>query len=474
MAQYEHLVETIIESVGGKDNIENVTHCMTRLRFNLVDDELVNEGTLQKNPQIIMVQFSGGQLQVVIGTHVGDVYSELVDQVVLNQTKTTSKEEPKGLVNKFIETITKIITPTLGILIATSLVLGIQSLLLLFHLTNTTSGEYLILKALGNALFTFFPIVLGYTSAKAFHSDGFIGMIVGATLVFPSILTELTQGKAMYTLFSNTIFATPIYKTFFGIPIMFPSNGYTSTVIPIILAMFFISKLEKKLTTLIPKVMSFTLLPLITLIIGVPITILVFGPIANFASALITATIGFLYHASPILTAIVIGLFYQPLVLLGLHWPVVAIGINNLATQGFDTLLPMIYTVPFAQMAVVFAVYLRTKSQKEKSLCVPAMISTIFCIIEPAMYGITLPVKKRFAISCIASAVGAVIIAIFNVHNYASTIGLFGMVGFIDPKSGQYGGFLVAVCATLATLLVGFLLAYISFGKGENGQEKKL
>ncbi len=465
MKKYDALVQFIIEKIGGKDNVSGVTHCMTRLRFTLNDAGKVDEQALLKHAEIITAQYSGGQYQVVIGTHVADVYAEVVEALGSSSyvQEQSEDEEQKGLVNRSIEIITKVITPTLGILIAASLVLGIQSILTIANLTGPDQGESIILNALGNALFTFFPIILGYTSAKAFKSDGFIGMMIGATLVFPSILADLTSGDPLYTLFNHTIFATPVFKTFFGLPIIFPENGYTSTVIPIILAMFFISKVEKKLIQVIPKVLRFTLVPLITLLIGIPATILLFGPLANFASALISAAISFLYGASPIVTGFVVGLLYQPLVLLGLHWPVIALGINNLATQGYDQLMPMIYTVPFAQMAVVFAVYLRTVSKKEKSICISAIISTVFCIIEPAMYGVTLPVKKRFFISCLASAVGGVIIAAFNVPNYASTIGLFGIGGFINPANADYSGFTIAVIATVATLAVGFVLGYLTY-----------
>lgn len=476
MKKYDDLVAFIIENVGTKTNIKDVNHCMTRLRFSLKEDNLVNEKVILAHPQVITAQFSGGQYQIVIGTHVSEVFDELIVPLGLEKKNATAfnEETEKGLINRFIAVITKVITPTLGVLIGTSLVLGILSLLTTFNLTDSSKGEYIILSALGNALFTFFPIVLGYTSAKAFKTDGYIGMIIGATLVFPSLLTDLTSGDALYTLFNHTFLATPVYKTFFGLPIIFPTNGYTSTVIPIILAMFFISKIERKLNEIIPKTLRFTLVPMITLIIGIPATILLFGPLANFASALITAVINLVYGFSPSIAGFVIGLFYQPLVLLGLHWPVVAIGINNLATQGFDNLLPMIYTVPFAQMAVTFAIYLRTKNKKEKSVCVSSIVSTVFCIIEPAMYGVTLPVKKRFYISCLSSAVGGFIIALFSVRNYASTIGLFGIGGFINPKNGDYSNFLIAVIATVATLVAGFVLGYLTYSETPNLKDERL
>ncbi|WP_440897610.1 PTS transporter subunit EIIC [Amphibacillus sp. Q70] len=479
MGKHAKLAKYIIDHIGGKENVERVAHCMTRLRFNIYDSNKVNESELLNHNEIITAQQSGGQYQVVIGTHVEDVYEEIIEQ--LGTEKQGNSAEPEGegksMLNRFIEVITKIITPTLGILIGTALILGLHSLLGSLGIIEEGDGAYIILNAMGNALFTFFPIVLGYTSAKAFQSDGFIGMMVGASLVFPNILTDLTTGEPLYFLFFETFLETPIYNTFFGIPIIFPEFGYESTVIPVILAMFFISKLERILRKRIPKNMGFTFVPFITLLIGVPITILVIGPIANFASMGISSGIGFLYNASPVITALFVGFFYTPLVILGLHWPMVTIGINNLATQGFDPLMPMIYTIPFAQLAVVLAVYLRTKMKKTKSLCVPAMISTLFAIIEPAIYGITLPVKKRILICCIGSAIGAVIIALFSVNNFAPTIGLFGIVGFINPANGDMFGLYIAAIASLATIVVCFILAYVTFNEPtgkDNIVEEKL
>ncbi|CAM4168462.1 PTS transporter subunit EIIC [Listeria ivanovii] len=209
--------------------------------------------------------------------------------------------------------------------------------------------------------------------------------------------------------------------------------------------------------------MHFTFVPFLTLIIGVPATILVFGPLANIASSIISSAILGLFGFSPIVTALFVGILYTPLVILGLHWPLVAIGINNLATAGTDYLLPMIFTAPSAQMAVVFAVYLKTKNPDVKKICVPAMVSDFFCIIEPSIYGVTLPVKRRFVYTCIGTAVGALIIAVAGVHNFASTIGVLGIGGFINPQTGDVSYVIVVALASLATMLIAFLLAFFTF-----------
>ncbi|MDH6365784.1 PTS system beta-glucosides-specific IIC component [Enterococcus sp. PF1-24] len=468
MGKYDKLNAFIIENVGGDENIVALTHCVTRLRFTLKDEQLVNRDALVNHEEIMTAQAANGQYQVVVGMQVGDIYQEMLPKLSIGTSEAQSiseaeDEDKKTILNRFIDTITKIITPTLGVMVGCSLILGVQSLLVAFKIIGPGDGTYVILNAIGYSLFTFFPIILGYTSAKTFNADPFIGMIVGASLVFPNLLADLTTSDAMYQLLSGTIIETSIHSTFLGLPIVFPETGYTSTVIPIIFAMFFLSKLERLAKRIIPKSLHFTFVPFLTLLIGVPATILVFGPIANIASSIISTAISSLFSFSPILTALFVGTLYTPLVILGLHWPLVAIGINNLATTGADYLLPMIFTAPLAQMAVVFAVYLKTKDEKIKKICLPAMVSDFFCIIEPSIYGITLPVKKRFVYTCIGTAVGALIIATTGVHNFASTIGVLGIGGFINPQTGDATYVVIVALATLATMVVSFLLTYFTY-----------
>lgn len=471
MGKYEDLAHFIIENVGEKENIKNVTHCMTRLRFSLNNEELINEKKLLNNSEIVTSQKSGGQYQVVIGTHVSDVYDEVTRQIGGDEN---SQEEPesKGTLNKFIDIITKVITPVLGILIASGLIQGLLAILTATGVVETTDGAYVILNAMGKALFTFFPVVLGYTSAKAFKMDGYVGMIIGASLVFPNIITDLVTGTPLYILFSGTILEMPIYQTFFGLPIIFPETGYTSTVIPIILAMYFASKIEKILKKVIPSIVGFTLVPFMTVLVSVPITILVVGPIANVASLLISSGISVLYTVSPILTTVVVGLIYQPLVILGLHWPLITIGINNFGILGYDYILPMIFTASFAQTAVVMAVYAKTKSAKTKGICVPAIISGLFCIIEPAIYGVTLPIKKRFVFSMIGGTIGGVILSALSIKMYTMSVGVLGIVSFINPETGSFSGLVIAIVATLITMVISFLLTYFTFNETIESEEE--
>jgi len=467
MAKYSDLVSFIVENVGGKDNILSVSHCMTRLRFHLKDYSLINEANIASNSKIATAQKAGGEYQVVVGTMVGEIHAELSSFLGLKSDDSQTAEKSDSLLNRIIQVITKSITPVLGVLMASGLIQGVLALLVACGVLKTTDGAYIILNVMGNALFNFFPIFLGYTAAKAFKMDGFVGMAIGACLVFPTILANLTSGDP-FTLFAGTICSTPVYKTFFGIPVIFPTTGYTSTVVPIIISMYFTSKFEKFLKNHIPDIVAFTIVPFLTIAVCVPLTILAVGPIANFLSLLITAVITYLNNLSPVITSIVVGIVYQPLVILGLHWPLITIGITNMGAVGSDYIIPMIFTASFTQTAVVLAVYCKTRDKKIKNICVPAMISGCFCIIEPAIYGITLPVKKRFAFSIAGATVGAVIISLFGAKMYAVSVGVLGTVAFINPN-GDMGGFYIAIIATLISMVVSFLLTFFTFNEQNPG-----
>lgn len=475
MEKYQALVSFILKNVGGKENVLSVTHCMTRLRFTLKDDSLVQKEEVVKSPEVMSAQFASGRFQVVVGTHVADIFQVVQEQ--LNGKAVEAEEEKKGLVSTLIDTITKVITPVLGILTASGLLQGILALLTATHVLSIDDGAYIILHAMGQAVFYFLPVTLGYTSAKAFKMNPFVGMMLGATLLIPELMTGLVSGDALYTLFSGTLFQTPVYNTFFGIPILFPATGYQYTVIPIIFIVYVGSKIEKWLKKVVPAVLAHNVNSFLTILITVPLAILIVGPITNVLSSLISAGVTGLYTISPVITSLVVALLYQPLVIFGLHWPISAIGITNLAQSGMDYIFPMSFTANFAQTAVVLAVFLRTRSKDQKALAVPAMVSGLFCIIEPAIYGFSLPVKKRFAFSMIGGAVGSLILAFSATKMYAMSFGILGFAAFINPKTGSMNGLILAIIATIATFAVTFILTYMTFKKSDDvvqPEEKEL
>lgn len=472
MEKYQALVALILENIGGKDNVFNVTHCMTRLRFQLKDEALVNKAAIVEASGVMTAQFAGGRFQVVIGTHVSEVFQEV--QVQLSRPTADAIEEKKGWISSLVDIITKVITPVLSILTASGLLQGILALLMATDVLGETDGAYIILRAMGQAVFYFLPVTLGYTSARAFKMNPFVGMMLGATLIIPELITGLSQGKVLYTLFEETLFQTPVYNTFFGIPILFPANGYQYTVIPIIFIVYVGSKVEQWLKRGVPSVIAHNVNAFLTIFITFPLAILIVGPISNILSSLIGAAVSGLYGISPIITSLVVALLYQPLVIFGLHWPISAIGITNLAQSGVDYIFPMSFTANFAQTAVVFAVFLKTRSNNQKALAIPAIVSGLFCIIEPAIYGFSLPVKKRFVFSMIGGAVGSLILAVTATKMYAMSFGILGFAAFINPQSSSMFGLAMGIIASIASFVVAFVLTYFTFKQEEDVKDTEV
>ncbi len=463
--KYEQLAKDILANVGGKENVSSVVHCVTRLRFKLKDESKANTEVLKNMDGVVTVMKSGGQYQVVIGNHVPDVYATVL-QVgnlgAVSENGDSSSDENIGLGAKFIDMISGVFTPILGVLAATGMIKGLAALVLALGWVEATSGTYQLLNIAGDGLFNFLPIFLGYTAMKKFGGTPFVGMAIAAALVHPTLAT-LTTGETSKVLFQGTIFESPIHITFFGIPVIMMS--YASSVIPIILASFVASKVEKGLKKIIPDVVKTFLVPFCTIAIMVPLTFLAIGPISTWAGSLLGAATIWIYELSPLVAGLILGGFWQVFVIFGLHWGLVPIAMNNLTTMGNDPVLATTVMVCFAQIGAVLAIMLKTKDKALKSLSVPAFISGIFGVTEPAIYGITLPLKKPFIMSCIGGGVGGAIIGATAGKLWMfGGMGVFVLPAFIQPGSGLDLTFWGSVIAMIVGFAVAFVLTYLFGG----------
>ncbi|GER71857.1 PTS beta-glucoside transporter subunit EIIBCA [Weizmannia acidilactici] len=461
---HEKLAKDILALVGGKENINNVFHCVTRLRFKLKDESIAKTEELKDLDGVVTVMKSGGQYQVVIGNHVPDVYATLLKVGNISATEgqdAGGEKEKVGPLSAFIDMISGVFTPVLGVLAATGMIKGVAALILALHWVSSTSGTYNLLNYAGDGLFTFLPIFLGYTAMKKFGGTPFVGMALAAALCHPSLST-LSSGKALYTLFSGSLFESQIHVTFLGIPVILMT--YTSSVIPIIVASYFTAKLENGLKKVIPDVVKTFVVPFLTIMIMVPLTFLAIGPISTWAGQLLGAATIWLYHLSPAVAGILIGGLWQVFVMFGLHWGLVPIAMNNLATLKYDPILATSVMVCFSQIGAVLAVMLRTKNKGLKALTIPAFISGIFGVTEPAIYGVTLPLKKPFIMSCIGGAVGGGIIGALGGKLWMfGGMGVFVIPAFIKPGSGLDLAFWSSIIALVASFIIGFILTF-AFG----------
>ena len=458
---YTGLTKNILELVGGRDNINSVFHCVTRLRFKLKDEKLAKTEEIKSLEGIVTVMQSGGQYQVVIGNHVPDVYATFLQVANMSGAVESNTEDTNkaGLGARFIDMISGVFTPILGVLAATGMIKGLAALVLALGWVTATSGTYNLLNIAGDGLFNFLPIFLGYTAMKKFGGTPFIGMAIAAALVHPT-LTTLTAGDPLYTLFKGSLFQSDIRITFLGIPVIMMS--YASSVIPILLSSFFAAKVEKGFKKIVPDVVKTFIVPFLTIIIMVPLTFLVIGPVATWAGSLLGAATLWIYKLSPIAAGIILGGFWQIFVIFGLHWGLVPIAINNLTTLHYDPVLATTVMVCFAQIGAVLAVMLKTKNKGLKTLSIPAFISGIFGVTEPAIYGITLPLKKPFIMSCIGGAVGGGIIGATAGKLWMfGGMGIFVFPAFIKPGSSLDMSFYGAIISLIAGFVVAFVLTYL-------------
>ena len=462
MAKYTQLAADIVKNVGGKDNVISLAHCITRLRFKLKDEKKANTDVLKAMDGVVTVVQSGGQYQVVIGNQVGEVFDEILASQGIQGAgggdAAAEDDKPKKPLDMFIDTVSGIFTPILGVLAASGMVKGLTALLAAFSIIDTNAGTYKVMSVIGDAFFYFLPIFLGYSAAKKFKMSEFAAMAIGASLVYPS-LPKIMEGEALYTVLNGSIFESPVHLEFLGIPVLLMT--YASSVIPIILAVWVGARVEKFYTSIVPTLLKGFGIPFLTLLTMIPLTLLVVGPVATWAGQAVGAAATGIFSISPILAGLFIGGFWQVFVMFGLHWGLVPIMIQNIVTYGADPVIITMFGTTFAQIGVVLAIILKTKNMKLKGIAIPAFLSGIFGVTEPAIYGVTLPRKKFFIMSCIGGAIGGALVAILGVKLYIfGGLGVFQYPCFIDPAtndvSGMYSGMIVSAVAFAA----GFAMAF--------------
>lgn len=472
MGKYNELAKEIVKNIGGKENVISLTHCITRLRFKLKDESIAKDDVLKNMSGIVTVMKSGGQYQVVIGNHVPEVYADVCELIDIDNL--SSKEEPKKsgrLLDRGIDIVSGIFQPILGIMAACGMVKGLNALFIALGLYSDTSGGALIINAIGDGLFTFLPLFLGYTSAKKFGLKPMIGLVIGAIMCYPGIQSGAisSMGDAMYTLFTGTMFESPVYISFFGIPVI--SIDYTGTVIPVILSVYFASKCEKVFNKFVPDLVKFFFVPMLTLLVALPITFIVIGPIATFGSTIISEFVFAVRDFSPLIAGAIVGFTWQILVIFGMHWGFIPVYINNIMTNGYDNVMMPFFACTFATSAVVLAIFFKTKDKKIKEMALPNFISGVFGVTEPAIYGILLPLKKPFIISCITGGIGGAFYGFFNLRKFmVGGMGIFELPAMIEPD-GAMGNLIVALLGIVISMVVGFVLTMIFYKDKEKVEE---
>lgn len=391
---YQAIAKEILKDVGGKDNIVDVTHCYTRLRFVLKDTKQANKEALLQTEGVISVVESGGQYQVVLGNKVAHVYNALEPLLAQQLTTKTSTEEKNSLGNRILNTVAAIFTPVVPAIAASGMLKGILAIAVMvannfYQVDLKPLNTYIILSAASDALFYFMPVILGYSAAKVFKTNEYIAMVIGATLCYPTIVSLMTEESAV------TLFGLHVTKA-----------NYVSTVIPIILAIFILAYVQRFLEKVIPEVLKIIMVPTLSLLLMIPATLLLFGPIGIYLGDGVNWLYYYIMNLSPILLGGFIGGIWCVLVIFGAHRGLVPIGINDVARTGRQNLLAFAGAANFSQAGAAFGVFVRTKNKDLKAVAASATVTALFGITEPAIYGANLRLKKPMIYAVASGAAG--------------------------------------------------------------------
>ncbi|MFP7474168.1 beta-glucoside-specific PTS transporter subunit IIABC [Niallia taxi] len=439
---FQNLAKEIVDNIGGKDNISDLYHCATRLRFTLKNDDKANRSAIEKLDGVITVTESGGMFQVVIGNNVAKVHDAIMEQTGL-ETKQANTESGKNgnLFEKFIDLLSGIFSPVLGLLAASGLIKGLNFVLGKYEIIDPTGGTYRIIAAAGDSFYYFMPIILAITAARKFKVNQFIAVALAGGLIYPDLVNALNAKEAL---------------SFLGIPVILAK--YSSTVIPIIIAIWILKYVEGFFSKVLHESIRNLLTPFFCLLIMLPLTLLAIGPVAIYTSGLIASGYLFIYNLSPIISGIVLGACWQILVIFGLHWGFVPVMLNNITVYGKDSINAMIGPSVAAQSGAALGVFFKTKDKKLKSLSLSAFFAGLMGITEPAVYGVTLKLKRPFIIACTMGAIGGGIAggfgsaAIAQVQKSILTIPVVahGMTGYIIAY------FFALIGSCILTIIIGF------------------
>ena len=454
---YEKLAVDIIEAVGGEKNIVKASRCATRLRLVLKDTPNDANKRVSALTGVITVVENGGQFQVVIGTHVGKVFDKVASELNLEDMK--EEDAPQAsILNRVIATMSAVFAPFIYILAAAGI---LQGGLILANMINPgfqTTGTYEVLSFISWAPFTFLPIFIAITASKHFKCNTFIAVACCCALVSPTwgeIATRIAGGEAV---------------KFLGIKLS--ETTYTSSVLPPLFLVWILSYVERFVEKKLPDVVKSLFTPLICMLVMVPFTIVLIGPVSDGLATAIANGYNFLYNFAPPVAAAVIGGLWQIVVIFGVHWGVTPMCLANYEMYGMDTFQAFQTMAVIAQTGAVIGVFIKARNRETKSVALSSGITGFFGITEPAIYGVNLKLKKPFICGCIAGGIGAVVASFFNVAYYAYA-GLPGALTVVNAINSENKSSIIGMLIGGAIALFGAIILVQIVGIGGNVKDTK-
>lgn len=452
--------QQILEKIGGSHNIIQHWHCITRLRFNLNNNALVNMEALNKIGGVMGVQFQGDQLQIILGNKVADVFTEL-DKIIVVRTDSNSAPTTKlkqNIINNFFDFLSGVFTPILPAIVGTGLLKGILSLLVVLGWLSSASTEYKVLYGISEAAFYFLPILVAASAAKKFRTHEYLAITLACILLYPSLSASLLTDSFMINELGEFVFANREPLTFFGLNI--PNNiDYHASVIPIILGVWLLSYVNRWTDKFVPAVLKIIVSPILVLVITSTIMLIFIAPLGAYLGSYLALGLTWIFNVAGPIAGLIMGTGMALLVITGMHYALFPSMFENFRYLGYDfLLLPISFVSNLAQAGATLAVAIKVTNKEFKSLAYSAALSASLGITEPAMYGVTIKLRKPFYIALIAAGLGGTIVGFFSIKAYQSNLpGLASLPTFIAPD-GTLANFFYILFGISVSFMVAFIL----------------
>lgn len=438
---YQDTARQIISMTGGEENVLSLFHCITRLRFLLKDNDKADRAALEALDGIMGVNISGDQFQLIIGNDVEPLCKALLAELpeLDNAARPIKRRNPVSVI---LEGLSSIFSPIIPAIAGAGILKGLLALMVAMQWVETTNQTYQILLAISDGVFYFMPLALSFSAAKKFGANPYVAVALAAVLFHPAIQTLFKAGAPV---------------NFIGLPV--PTVNYASTVIPILLAVWLLSHVERLIDRVMPGPLKTMFVPLLCLLIVTPVTLIVIGPVGIYTGNALSGGIIWLVENMGIVAGVVVGGTLSLIIITGMHYVIVPIMINNISTMGFDPIKILFYIANLGQAGAAFGVFLRARDKKLKSLALTTSFSAMMGITEPAMYGVNIRYKRPFAAALTGGACGGAFAMAMGVKTYAFALsGLPGLPALVGPT------FLWAlvsiaisfVCAATLTVILGF------------------
>lgn len=440
---YQQTARQIIEKIGGRDNVLSLFHCITRLRFLLNDNDRADRAALEAIDGVIGVNISGDQYQLIIGNEVTPLCEALLSQLPgLEASAAAQPAKRRNPVSVVLEGLSSIFSPIIPAIAGAGILKGVLALLVAMQWLDASNQTYQILLAISDGVFYFMPLALAFSAAHKFGANPYVAVALAAALFHPAIQTLFKSGDPV---------------SFLGLPVT--TASYASTVIPILLAVWLLSYVERFIDRFMPGPLKTMFVPLLSLVIVTPITLIAIGPLGIFAGNALSGAIIWMAENMGLLAGIIIGGTLSLIIITGMHYVIVPIMINNISQMGYDPIKILFYVANLGQAGAAFGVFLRARDKKLKSLALTTSFSAAMGITEPAMYGINIRYKRPFAAALIGGACGGGFAMAMGVKTYAFALsGLPGLPGLVGPTFlwAMVSIAISFVCAALLTVIFGF------------------